>query len=99
MSRLRGIAVSLSILLAGCSASKPVTIARIELVHPMVPSELLICPDSPEIPAAHLQSQVAAYIAELWHAHAVCAAHLAAVRQVLAATMDPAHAAAGSSTR
>ncbi|MCU4159382.1 hypothetical protein AiwAL_04595 [Acidiphilium sp. AL] len=72
----------LCVLLAGCAA-KPVAITKIRLVQPQIPQPLLICPNAPAVPAATRQSQVAAYIAELWRAHAVCYDHLAAVRRTL----------------
>lgn len=70
-------------LLAGCAA-KPVTITKIKLVEPHIPSALLICPANPIVPVATKQSQVADYIAQLWRAHAICYDHLAAVRGTLA---------------
>ena len=78
MSRM----IILCVLLAGC-AGKPVTITKIKLVQPRIPQTLLACPTAPVVPAASRQSQVAAYIAELWRAHAVCYDHLAVVRQTL----------------
>lgn len=77
----------LCLLLAGCTATKPATVTRIELVRPEIPTALLSCPAAPAVPAASRQSQVAAYIAVLWQAHAVCYEHLAAVGRTLAAPL------------
>ncbi|MHB1303016.1 MAG: hypothetical protein ACYCZB_06015 [Acidiphilium sp.] len=75
----------LCLLLAGCAAPKPATVTRIELVRPEIPTALLSCPEAPVVPMASRQSQVAAYVAELWQAHAVCYDHLAAVGRTLGA--------------
>lgn len=70
-------------LITGCTVGKPVTITKIKLVQPVIPTTLLTCPGSPVVPVATRQSQVAEYIAALWRAHAICFDHLAAVRQTL----------------
>lgn len=69
-------------ILSGCAA-KPAPVTSIRLVRPQIPRALLTCPGAPDVPAAVRQSQVAAYVAELWRAHAVCYDHLAAVRQAV----------------
>jgi hypothetical protein len=70
-------------LVTGCTAGKPVTITKIKLVQPVIPTALLTCPGSPIVPVATLQSQVAEYVAALWRAHAICFDHLTAVRETL----------------
>ncbi|MDD2860222.1 MAG: hypothetical protein PHI71_04010 [Acidiphilium sp.] len=79
-------AIVICALLAGCAAPPPVTITKIKLVQPDIPAALLDCPGDPVVPVAARQSQVAAYIAQLWEAHAICANHLGAVRRTLQAT-------------
>jgi hypothetical protein len=78
--------ITMCMLLAGCAAPAPVTITKIKLVQPDIPSALLTCPGDPVVPVVARQSQVAAYVAQLWEAHAVCANHLGAVRQTLQAS-------------
>lgn len=83
MRRIRKIVLLPALLLAGCGASPPRVVTRIRLVQPQIPPALLVCPAAPVVPLATSQSQVAAYVAELWRAHQVCHAHLAAVARTL----------------
>lgn len=83
--RAGGIALLPILLLAGCGASPPRVITKIEMVRPRIPPALLACPTAPVVPKATRQSQVATYVAELWQAHEVCHAHLVTIAHTLKA--------------
>ena len=88
---LRILTVSLILLFAGCTTSKPVTVTKIQLVSPQIPAALLSCPPSPAIPAVTSQAVVARYIVALWRAGMVCRNHLDAIKKSISTPSSPEH--------
>jgi hypothetical protein len=68
------------LLLSACAAPAPVT--KIVTVTPTLPSSLLQCAASPDVPSPVSQEVVAKYIVALWQAGQNCRAHVQAISQL-----------------
>jgi hypothetical protein len=79
----RALAMSLAVVLAGCSSSAPPPVLTKTVVERVtVPAGLLACEAEPAIGAYTLQSQVADYVVRLHEAWADCHEDLSAIAQL-----------------
>lgn len=83
MVRLPLFCVTLLMLFASCAEQDQLDLRGPILARNGVPETLLNCADSPSVPAADSQRQVAGYIVALHGAHRDCKANLDAVGGIL----------------
>lgn len=72
-----------AVLWTGCAPKPEVRIVtKVEEIRPQIPPQLTDCAPSPEVGIMETQADVAAYILDLFEAHADCAERLRALNAV-----------------